>query len=152
MNITANFKLKNNPMNPVTINATPNEGYEFVNWTENDVELSTETTFEFVPTKDTTIVGNFQKKTYMVNVLVEGFGTVSGDGSYQFGDEATLIANPDEHNKFIGWFKNDELLSNNTEYKFVVNNNTDIVAKFEKIVYNVNLIANPTDGGTLTMI
>ena len=43
----------------VSLTATPNEGYVFVNWTENGVEVSTSNPYTFTSTENRTIVGNF---------------------------------------------------------------------------------------------
>ena len=41
------------------VTAIPAEGYSFVNWTENDEEVSTESTYSFTVTGDATYVANF---------------------------------------------------------------------------------------------
>jgi len=46
----------------VTVTATPNSGYDFVNWTINDVEVSTNETYIFKATESITLVANFMKK------------------------------------------------------------------------------------------
>ena len=43
----------------VTLTATANEGYKFVNWTENDTVVSTEAEYSFVITGDRSLVANF---------------------------------------------------------------------------------------------
>ena len=43
----------------VTLTATPNEGYKFVNWTENDTVVSGEAEFTFVVKGDRNLVANF---------------------------------------------------------------------------------------------
>jgi hypothetical protein len=43
----------------VTVKATPNENYSFVNWTKENVEASTEATYTFVITEDVTLIANF---------------------------------------------------------------------------------------------
>ena len=45
----------------VTLTATAEEGYEFVNWTENGEEVSTSATYQFTASKDRALVANFQK-------------------------------------------------------------------------------------------
>ena len=45
----------------VTLTATPNEGYTFVNWTENGREVSTEATYTFVITANRNLVANFEE-------------------------------------------------------------------------------------------
>ncbi|MBE6649291.1 MAG: hypothetical protein E7614_07235 [Ruminococcaceae bacterium] len=43
----------------VTVTATANEGYKFVNWTENGIEVSTDATYTFASTADRNLVANF---------------------------------------------------------------------------------------------
>ena len=44
-----------------TVTATAKEGYNFVNWTENGVEKSTNPSYTFTVTKDVTLFANFEK-------------------------------------------------------------------------------------------
>ena len=44
----------------VTLTATPNTGYNFVNWTKNGTQVSTNATYTFTATSDGTYVANFQ--------------------------------------------------------------------------------------------
>ena len=43
----------------VTLTATANTGYEFVNWTKGDEEVSTNATYTFIATEDITLAANF---------------------------------------------------------------------------------------------
>lgn len=43
----------------VIVTAIQNEGYEFVNWTQNDSIIDTNTTYTFVATEDRNLVANF---------------------------------------------------------------------------------------------
>ncbi len=47
----------------VTLTATPNFDYKFVNWTEEGVEVSTNTTYTFTATRDVELVANFKATT-----------------------------------------------------------------------------------------
>ena len=60
----------------VTLTATANDGYEFVNWTEAGVEVSTEATYSFTVTEDAEFVANFEKETYTRTVTAGKFGTL----------------------------------------------------------------------------
>ena len=42
-----------------TVTATPNEGYTFINWTENGTEVSTDDSYSFAVTSDRMLVANF---------------------------------------------------------------------------------------------
>ena len=44
-----------------TLKATPAEGYEFVNWTVDGAEVSTENPYKFIVTADVALVANFKK-------------------------------------------------------------------------------------------
>lgn len=132
------------------IAATPNTGWEFKNWTENGVVISTESEFMLEVSKDTHLIANFQKKTYLVEVLAEGSGTVSGDGSYLYGSEVKLTATPSENFKFIGWFNGEELVSESKDYLFTISDNVNLTAKFEEIFFNVTLEAKPIEGGSVS--
>lgn len=131
------------------INATPNTGWEFVNWTENGNVISTEPQFTYEVNNDTELVANFQKKTFLVTIGLLGSGSVSGDGSYLFGDEVTVTATPDTHNKFVGWFIGEDLISESEIFTFTIEDNMNLTAKFEEITYVLTLVANPIEGGTV---
>jgi hypothetical protein len=42
-----------------TLTATPNENYEFINWTKNDIEVSTDATYTFIATASEEYVAHF---------------------------------------------------------------------------------------------
>ena len=62
-----------------TVTATPNEGYEFINWTIGEEEQSTETTYTFEVTASVTLIANFQK-------IDEGGEEEPGDDDEDQGD------------------------------------------------------------------
>ena len=54
-----------------TLTAHANTGYTFVNWTENDVEVSTEATYSFEVTADRTLVAHFVQATVQQTQTLE---------------------------------------------------------------------------------
>lgn len=56
-----------------TLTATPGQGYRFVNWTENNVEVSTNSTYTFTVTEARTLVANFEEITLHWTVEQGGF-------------------------------------------------------------------------------
>ena len=44
-----------------TVTATPNNCYQFVNWTENGTQVSTDATYSFTATSNRTLVANFEE-------------------------------------------------------------------------------------------
>jgi len=81
-------------------------------------------------------------KEYSVSISKEGSGTVTGAGSYLLGNTIEITATPDTEYRFTGWYKNNELCSNNSIYKLYIDSNCDFMAKFERISHNVDLKEN----------
>lgn len=78
-------------------------------------------------------------------------GYVQGSGSFLKGTFAKVKAIPQSGSSFLGWYKNDELMSTETEYRFAVTENTTLIAKFVPVErHNLKLIAGT--GGRVTSI
>lgn len=137
-----------------TVTATANEGYEFVNWTENSNVVNTNHSYSFTVTNNRVLVANFQPKSYTITVdidPVEG-GVVSGQGTYIYGDECTLIATPNNGYTFDGWEKNGSFVTNNPAYSFIVIGDASYVAHFVQSVssFTITASADPSEGGSVT--
>lgn len=65
-----------------------------------------------------------------MDVLADEGGCVVGNSKYKEGDIATILAIPNENFTFEGWYRNEELVSKDCEYQFVVNDNMLFTAKF----------------------
>ena len=118
-----------------TLVATANEGYTFVSWAENGETVSTEASYSFIVTGNRSLVANFTLQTYAISVLAfptEG-GTVTGDGSYNYGAECSLTATANEGYSFVNWTENGTVVSTETTYVFVVTGDRSIVANFEAL-------------------
>ena len=64
-----------------TLTATPNEGYHFVNWTENGEVVSTDANYTFTVTSNRSLVANFQYN------VTEGFV----NGVFSVGENTTVV-------------------------------------------------------------
>ncbi len=85
----------------VTLKATPNEGYEFLNWTEGGVEVSTEEEYSFNATADRLLTANFALKSYTLETQVSGEGCIQRtpeNALYTHGEIVELTGGPDD-----GW-------------------------------------------------
>jgi hypothetical protein len=60
----------------VTLTATANEGYRFVNWTKGGEIVSTDATYTFTAAEDAEFVANFEKETYTRTVTAGNYGTI----------------------------------------------------------------------------
>ena len=135
-----------------TVSATPNTGYNFVRWTENGNQVSTNPNYTFVVTGNRNLVAQFQPQSFYiaVNANPNNGGTVSGSGSYTYGQSCTLTATPASGYTFINWTKNGTQVSTNASYTFTVTEAATYVAQFQRQTFTVTLTANPAEGGTVT--
>ena len=137
-----------------TVIATPNEGYQFDNWTENGAVVSDQSSYTFVVENTRNLVAHFsllppQQFTITASAdPVEG-GTITGAGTYQEGQNCVLIATPATGFEFVSWTKNGSEVSYNTTYHFVVTESASLVAHFRVQSFAINIEANPAEGGTI---
>ena len=141
-----------------TLKAICNEGYDFLNWTENGAQVSTQANYTFKVTQNRNLVANFAAQapnTYTINVSVTpaGAGTVTGEGVYQQDQHCTVTATANEGYTFACWKENGNVVSNSANYPFPVTSNRTLVAHFTALQpneYNINVSANPSNGGIVT--
>ena len=136
----------------VTLTATPNTGYHFVNWTEDGEEVSTANPYSFNATGACDLVANFALNTYDVTVNANPTvgGTVNGSGTYDHGASVTLTATPNTGYYFVNWAEGSNVVSTANPYSFNATEACDLVANFALNTYGVTVNANPTEGGTVT--
>ena len=90
----------------VTLTATSNDHYDFVNWTEDGAVVSTTAEYSFTVTKDIELIANFQEHAkYTITAVAndENMGTVTGGDTYYAGESATLKATAKSGYVFAGW-------------------------------------------------
>ena len=136
----------------VTLTATANTGYTFINWTENDEVVSTNAQYSFTATQNRNLVANFQVNTY--NILASANpvvgGTVNGAGEYDHGQSVSLSAVANPGYNFINWTENGSVVSTDAEYSFTATASRILVANFETITYTITANVNPEEGGTVS--
>jgi hypothetical protein len=101
----------------ITVTATKNFGYKFVNWTDaNNQVVSTNEAYTFSISTNTALKANFEKiNTYALNYKVEGGAkdymisaspvptVVEGKNMYEEGTEVTLTASSNDILTFTNW-------------------------------------------------
>ena len=105
-----------------TLTATPAEGYKFVSWTADDVELSTENPYTFVVTADVALVANFELVPVVEPEKPEPTYTDNNLNPYAFGLESKLSADQSVLN--VTYRLNN---SKATDVDVVVYNGTEVV-------------------------
>ena len=134
--------------------ATEASGYTFVNWTEDGTEVSTDASYYFMVEGNRNLVANFTINSYTVTVAAnptEG-GTVTGDGTFTYGDDCTVSATEAEGYTFINWTENGSFVSSELTFTFTVEADRDLVANFStnpQPMHTITVIANPAEGGTV---
>ncbi len=141
-----------NPGQSCTVTATANPGYNFVNWTENGTQVSTQASYTFTVNGNHNLVANFTQPSYTITTSSNpsNAGTTSGGGSFLQGQSCTVHATPASGYTFSNWTENGSQVSTQANYTFVVNGNRSLVANFSPVTYNVTTSSNPANGGTTT--
>lgn len=116
-----------------TVTATPNNHYVFNNWTEGSNVVSTDRDYTFTVNNNRTLVANFTLETYTIKAVANnnGWGTVTGGGTYPYNQSCTLTATPNEGYDFKNWTDNNgTVVSSDNPFSFVVTGNRELVANF----------------------
>ena len=137
-----------------TVTATANEGYDFVNWTENGEPVSDEQSYSFTVTSNRMLTANFVLQSFQVKVIInpEEAGSVTGEGTYNYGDEVTLTVVRNEDWAFQNWTEDGEVVWEELTYTFIITNDRVLEANFlytEGIGENsvsAKVYPNPTQG------
>lgn len=135
----------------VTLIATPNEGYEFVNWTEDGAQVSLDPEYSFILTTDRSLVANFAVKTYELGVNVLGNGSVQKSpdlDKYLHGEIVELAAEPAQGWSFDSW--SGDLEGSQNPASITMNANKEVTATFRANQYTVNVFSSPEEGGLVT--
>jgi hypothetical protein len=132
--------------------ATPNPGFNFVNWTENGVQVSNETPYSFTVTCDRNLVAHFSSQSYVITAIAdpENGGTVTGAGGYNYGETCHLVATANPGFDFLNWTKNGTVVSSNPDYSFTVTESATYIAHFSAQTYTVTVAADPNEGGNVS--
>ena len=135
-----------------TLTATANTGYHFVNWTKDNVVVSTSATYIFTVTENAAYVANFEPNSYEITVTANptAGGNATGGGTYNHGSTCTLTATPGTGYHFVNWTKDGDEVSTSASYSFTVTEAAAFVANFEINSYDITVTADPTAGGNVT--
>jgi len=125
----------------VTVIATPNEGFSFINWTEGEDVVSTSASYEFTMNGNRNLIANFAVSTYTLNITAVN-GTVSkapAQETYTHGATVVLTATPAQGYKFAGW--EEDATGSENPLTVTMNSNKNITAIFTAITYSLNVTA-----------
>ena len=132
--------------------ANHSTGYHFVNWTLDGVEVSTNRIYNFTVTESAHYIANFELDTFEITASVdpEEAGTITGAGTYNYGETVTLTAEANTDFRFENWTENGEVISEEATLTFTVEGDRQLVAHFintvgiaENDALTVSIYPNP---------
>ena len=135
-----------------TLTASPAIGYTFVNWTKNGIQVSTIATYTFTVTESATYQANFQLQSFTITATAnptEG-GSITGGGTYNYGQSCTLTATANEGYDFVNWTENGNVVSNEAAYTFTVTGSRTLVANFELQTFDITATADPIEAANIS--
>ena len=115
-----------------TVSANANAGFEFTCWIEKGEVVSTDANYTFTVTGNRDLEAHFTQQTYTISVSANpsNGGTVSGGGTYTYGQWCSVNANANSGYNFTNWTENGNVVSTNANYNFQVTNSRVLVAHF----------------------
>lgn len=122
--------------------AKAKEGYQFASWSLNGETISTNDTINQVALGDLTMVANFEKKTYQVNIAENCEGgsiTQTYTGVYHYGDQLVLKAEADEDYSFAHWTVNGKQTEDAETLSLIVDKDLTVSASFKQERYEQNI-------------
>jgi hypothetical protein len=117
----------------VTVQATPNGGYTFLDWSEAGNVVSATASYTFTAHAARDLVADFARITYTIGTSVApaGSGTTSGAGTYNSGDSVTVQAIANAGYAFVNWTEAGNVVSSASSYTFNAAANRTLVANFD---------------------
>ncbi len=145
----------------VSITATPNEGFTFLNWTKDGVEVETNPNFNYtMPAQEVTLIANFEAvppPTYLLTLEVNpvGAGLVTGQGQYEEGEQVQITATTNNGYTFTNWTTTaGTVVSTTPSFTYTMpSSDVTLIANFEQIPppkFTLTLNINPIGAGVVT--
>lgn len=145
----------------ITVTATPAEGYTFVSWDDGSTSPTRTITIESC---GVTYTAKFSgsgptppptPSSYTISASANpsAGGSVSGGGTYNSGQTATLTATPNSNYTFVNWTKNGSEVSQRSSFSFTVTASGSYVANFrsnETPTYTITTNVSPAGSGTVS--
>ena len=145
----------------VSMTALPNAGssWTFACWKDADGQVVSEKqTFSYTP--EANLTGKLQEFTftacyspYMVEISTAsaGGGSVTGGGVYQYRQQLTLKAVPDEGYEFVRWTSGSEVLGTDNPLTCTADRSRTIVAEFTRKATDLTVTIQGDDNASVTI-
>lgn len=120
----------------ITVSVIPQFGAILDYWEDEEGNvISHDLSFQWTVEGPKTFTAHFILPKYYVDLTSApdgSYGSLGGEGYYDALSICNCIAHPNPGYYFVGWYQNNQLLSTNSSYSFVVVSNTSLVGQFEQ--------------------
>jgi M6 family metalloprotease-like protein len=134
----------------VQVEAIPEDGYTFVNWTRAGEIIATTSLYSFVIETDQHLIAHFNltlpEYTLQLSASPSAGGSVTGSGTFAAGSQQTVTAMANTGWIFKHWTENGQVVSSNAAYTFTLNSNRTLIAIFLQ-QFNILATASPAEYG-----
>ena len=121
--------------------AVPNNGYYFTGWTGNGITNPASASTTVLMNQPQTITANFQLNSYALTLNSSTGGSVSGDGNFTHGSNASIVATPAEGYSFMEWSGNGITDSTSAVTTVSMTEPRSVSVTFSLNSYNLNIIS-----------
>jgi len=139
----------------LTLIATANQNYIFVDWTENGTEVSTNPNYTFSCAGNRNLTANFALIQYTITTISSpaNAGTITGGGPESAGHVVVLNANANNGYKFQNWSDiNNNIVCTDSTYAFRASVDITLTANFYPVALKITTISIPSnDWGTTSL-
>jgi len=129
----------------VTVQASANAGWNFVNWTEDGVVVSQTFQYTFTATNSRNLIANFTSQFFDVTVSANpptaGFAT-GGGTNIEHSTSVTVTATANECWQFVSWTINDVVVSTQNPFTFSATETAHLVANFDGPILDFDTYAS----------
>ena len=130
----------------LSVSATPNTGYTFVNWKEGTTILTTSSNYTFTLDTNKVFIASFAPVIITnLNVVTSSNplagGTTLGGGSFAPNTAVTLTATPSAGYTFVNWTQKAAIASTTPSFTFNLVKDSAFVANFSINTYTLNVTA-----------
>ncbi|WP_308698675.1 leucine-rich repeat protein [uncultured Thomasclavelia sp.] len=132
------------------------EGWSFRGWEYQNEKIFDEkgNQFKNVVLVDNMIFKAIYTQTVKLTIVsnISEAGVVTGEGEYPYNTYVDVSATPNQGYKFIGWYYQGTLLSNTTDYKYMMwDQDITLEARFELDYFKMRVYSNSEEHGLVLL-
>ena len=122
-------------------------GYKFAGWEGAQINEANESNTTVLVSEDISLSARFSELEYIVEVLAETGGSVSGSGTYKYGETVIIEAVPLDGYEFAGWEGAEVNRARSSITTFSVSSDISISGRFQPILHKLEILHS--EGGSV---